>query len=551
MPTTVLAALLAATLSLFATSARAAPIVEFYHAALDHYFVTGYAPEIQALDTGVHQGWQRTGYRFETFDAGDPRLAGSIPVCRFYGNPAHGLDSHFYSASPQECADVQARFPDKWLLESTDVFRVHPVSINGTCAAGTVPVYRLYNNRADANHRYTTDVGVVDQMVARGYLLEGVGSPRPVIFCAADLAPVGAAPACTLNANSTTPALGSPLVLTASCSNSPTAYEWLACAPTAPDACSPIPQCQAATTSCSPLGQVAGNVLYVVRASNSAGAGEKTGIVVSWTTSVSVPSCVIQPSTTTPAVNTTLTLVAACSNAPTSYQWTNCASTTSTCTTTSGIAGVRSYAVTASNAAGTSQAAGVSITWHNTPTGVPSCTLSANPSSPFAGTTTTITASCTQSPTSFSWTHCPGATGTTCVASSGVAGSVSYSLTAANAFGAGAPASIIVNWQAAPPPGADFCGEYPRVRRIDLRWGGLVNTNDPGGGLEDDMVLVGRLVVPPDATGTTIPGLISIVEFVDGPAPRIASLSTAACDFRGFTPGVFPTTDPTGQTFCA
>jgi hypothetical protein len=443
---------------------------------------------------------------------------------------------------------MQVRFPEDWLLESTEVFRMHPVSVNGTCGAGTKPVYRLYNNRADANHRYTTDPGVVDQMLARGYLIEGVGSPRPVIFCAADLAPVATVPACTLNASSTTPMLGAPIVLTASCSASPIAYEWLACAPTAPDACSSIPQCQSATTSCSPLGQQAGNVLYAVRATNSAGTGEKTGIVVSWSSNVSAPSCVVQPSTTTPAVNTTLTLVASCSNAPTAYQWTNCASTTSTCTATSSMSGVRSYSVVASNSAGASPPAAVSITWHNTPTGVPSCTLSANPASPFAGTTTTITASCTQSPTSFSWTNCPGATGNTCVASSGVAGNVTYSATAANAFGAGAPASIVVNWQMPPPPGSDFCGEYPKVRRLDLRWGGLINTNDPGGGLEDDMILAGRLVVPSNATGTTIPGVISIVEFVDGPAPRIMSISTAACDFRGFTPGVFPTVDPTGQT---
>ena len=50
---------------------------------------------------------------------------------------------------------------------------------------------------------------------------------------------------------------------------------------------------------------------------------------------------------------------------------------------------------------------------------------------------------------------------------------------------------------------------------VNLVWGGFVDTNDPGGGFEDDMVLVGRLTVPANATGTTNRGVISVVEHVD------------------------------------
>ena len=31
-----------------------------------------------------------------------------------------------------------------------------------------MPVYRVWNRRADSNHRYTTDRAIRDQMVARG-----------------------------------------------------------------------------------------------------------------------------------------------------------------------------------------------------------------------------------------------------------------------------------------------------------------------------------------------------------------------------------------------
>jgi hypothetical protein len=36
-------------------------------------------------------------------------------------------------------------------------------------------VYRLYNGRADANHRYTTGARVRSDMVAAGWISEGYG----------------------------------------------------------------------------------------------------------------------------------------------------------------------------------------------------------------------------------------------------------------------------------------------------------------------------------------------------------------------------------------
>jgi hypothetical protein len=53
----------------------------------------------------------------------------------------------------------------------------------GACPAGDIPVYRLFNNRADANHRYTTSIAIRDQMAARGYIAEGYG-PNNVTLCA-------------------------------------------------------------------------------------------------------------------------------------------------------------------------------------------------------------------------------------------------------------------------------------------------------------------------------------------------------------------------------
>ena len=113
--------LLAATLATLSAPSRGEIVqaIEYYHAGLDHYFVTASAAEIGALDNGVFKGWARTGYSFGVFPAGID-APGTTPVCRFYGNPAYGLDSHFYSASPAECAEVQQQWPLQWVLESFD-----------------------------------------------------------------------------------------------------------------------------------------------------------------------------------------------------------------------------------------------------------------------------------------------------------------------------------------------------------------------------------------------------------------------------------------------
>ena len=57
-----------------------------------------------------------------------------------------------------------------------------PTSTTGACPADTVPVYRLWNQRADSNHRYTTDPGIKAAMLAKGYVAEGYG-PDAAAMC--------------------------------------------------------------------------------------------------------------------------------------------------------------------------------------------------------------------------------------------------------------------------------------------------------------------------------------------------------------------------------
>jgi hypothetical protein len=167
-----------------------ASAIEFRHAALDHYFISDLQPDIDALDSGRIAGWARTGQSFKVF----PSLAsgggaGAVnPVCRFYIPPEHG-DSHFFSASPAECATVASKVTTDpnysgYILESSNVFHVAlPNAGTGGCPGGTVPVYRLWNQRADSNHRYATSLAIKAQMLAAGYLAEGYGADA-VSMCA-------------------------------------------------------------------------------------------------------------------------------------------------------------------------------------------------------------------------------------------------------------------------------------------------------------------------------------------------------------------------------
>jgi hypothetical protein len=156
-------------------------VVEYYHAGNDHYFMTAAPVEIAALDGGGFPGWNRTGASFKAYAS---PAAGANPVCRYYLPPGYG-NSHFYSASPDECALVAVLFP-QFVFESPNVMYVGlPDTATGACAAGSLPVYRVWNRRPDTNHRYTNDAKVRDQMVAKGWVAEGYG-PDAVIMCGVD-----------------------------------------------------------------------------------------------------------------------------------------------------------------------------------------------------------------------------------------------------------------------------------------------------------------------------------------------------------------------------
>lgn len=178
----------------FAGAAAPVPVVptlavEYYHAVLDHYFVSSLAPDIDSLDSGRAVGWARTGetYKVMPIASAAPPAAVFGPVCRFYIPPSKG-DSHFFSAGVGECADVLRRSTTDpnyagYVYETPNAyFAVLPDPVSGACPAGLRPLYRLWNQRVDSNHRYTVSTAIKAQMIARGSVGEGYG-PDTVAMC--------------------------------------------------------------------------------------------------------------------------------------------------------------------------------------------------------------------------------------------------------------------------------------------------------------------------------------------------------------------------------
>ena len=265
--------------------ARAATLdaIEYYNAPLDHYFITALPDEIAKLDAGMFANWTRTGQHFAVFDPASP-VAGASAVCRFYGSPAAGLDSHFYSASVAECAAVRQRFAGIWREETDNAFGVWlPDPVTGACPASSVPVYRAWNNRVDSNHRFTTDPATLQAMVAKGYIAEGYGpAPTPVAMCA----PVGGSagtvgtsppPKCALVHTTQTepPTINGFAVMEVTCDSAVGNYSWSGCVST--------------SSVCTVREDAPGNHSYSVIARGAGGSSAPVTLTLDWVASAPAP----------------------------------------------------------------------------------------------------------------------------------------------------------------------------------------------------------------------------------------------------------------------
>ena len=151
--------------------------VEYLNAGFGHYFMTSQADEIAGLDAGAFNGaFVRTGRSFKVSDA---PATGTVPVCRFFTTPGTfgAKSSHFYTADTVECEGLKLN--PNWIYEKIAFHTAVPTG--GACAAGTVPVYRMYNHGQTGapNHRFSTDLATYQAFTtSQGWDAEGIA------FCA-------------------------------------------------------------------------------------------------------------------------------------------------------------------------------------------------------------------------------------------------------------------------------------------------------------------------------------------------------------------------------
>ena len=151
-----------------------ATAIEYYNASLNHYFMTANPAETAILDANIQfPGWQRTGVAFSAYaNAGDS--VDALPVCRFFGTPGVGPNSHFYTADANEC-EITKKNPD-WIFEAIAFYIPLPAVSGifaGACPGTAQTVYRSFYPgaiKSESNHRFLPDLTMHEHMAGASIL---------------------------------------------------------------------------------------------------------------------------------------------------------------------------------------------------------------------------------------------------------------------------------------------------------------------------------------------------------------------------------------------
>ena len=122
--------------------------------------------------------WKRTGQTFHVWPLASNPAA--VPTCHFFSTAVFApKSSHFYTPFASECQFVKTDPADvaAWEFENI-AFYIQLADANGLCGGGTIPLHRAFNNGTGGapNHRYTTSLTILNQIIAAGWTFEGNGN---------------------------------------------------------------------------------------------------------------------------------------------------------------------------------------------------------------------------------------------------------------------------------------------------------------------------------------------------------------------------------------
>jgi hypothetical protein len=162
-------------------------VVEYYNAALDHYFITWVAAEQANLDAGnTPTKWTRTGYSFQAYTSAQ---AGTSPVCRYYLPPAYG-DSHFFGAARRSATRPRST-PHAPSCSSDALFHARlPAGRRAYAPRHDAHLSRLQQSSPTPTIAYMTDRAVRDQDGGARLACGGRRAPEPRLSCMCGVEPV-------------------------------------------------------------------------------------------------------------------------------------------------------------------------------------------------------------------------------------------------------------------------------------------------------------------------------------------------------------------------
>ena len=159
-----------------ASPAATTTAVEYHCSASDLFLMTADTALIAALDQACVAGWQRTGQSMNVY-AETVRI--DAP-----GTNACGTRGHIGNATRVPTCDASLhRLPNVWPQNADAPRTAVPDPVDGSCAAGSVAVFGVIDQRPGLNHRYTTSMALRDQMLALGWSAAGSGA-LGVAMCA-------------------------------------------------------------------------------------------------------------------------------------------------------------------------------------------------------------------------------------------------------------------------------------------------------------------------------------------------------------------------------
>ena len=109
-----------------------------------------------------------------------PPVAAGVPLLQ--SAAADRFEFIFTAIAERVPVHDRASGPGRGISSTPSAFYVVLSDDSGACPAGTLPIYRFFNNRNDANMRHTRDLTVRREMLNKQWAPNGFG-PNGVAFC--------------------------------------------------------------------------------------------------------------------------------------------------------------------------------------------------------------------------------------------------------------------------------------------------------------------------------------------------------------------------------